>query len=110
MTEKQHDILVMAGLLSPFVMALLALLPPTTYLFRIIGSIQNIEIAMLFKAVWLCGIGTASIFFVKRIKEAKALAALFYLALMLPLSIATMYAYGIGFMLLGCATKTCVYP
>ena len=87
MTDKQRHILVATGLLSPFAMALLALLPPTAHLFRLIGSIKNVEIAMLAKAVWLCGLGTISIFFVKRIKEAKALAALFYFALMLPLSL-----------------------
>jgi len=91
-------------------MALLALVPPTAQLFRLIGSIQNAEFAMFLKAVWLCGIGTVSIFFVKRIKKAKALAALFYIALMLPLSLITLYAYGMAFMLVGCTIKTCVYP
>lgn len=109
MTEKQRKILVAVGLLSPFIMALLAVLPVSSKLFRSLEGIQNEDIATMLKAIWLCGIGTLSVFFVKRIKEAKALAAIFYVALMLPLSILSMHAYVFGFIILSCLTKTCEY-
>jgi hypothetical protein len=105
--EKKRKRLLIAALLSPFLMALLPLIPPISYLAAGLPEIENKNISMALKAMWFSGIGTTAIFLAP-IREGKALFAMFYVIIATSVGLMMPYVYAAIVFIPLCLLKPCM--